>query len=83
MVFSRQRRHRPAIGVRVLLIATLGCALTEAPAHAYTDPGSGSLILQMVAATGVSALFFARRLFAALTARFKQRRGAAPRPPQE
>jgi len=32
------------------------------PAHAYTDPGTGALIWQMLLATSVGAMFYARRI---------------------
>ena len=35
--------------------------LLSTPAHAYVDPGSGTLILQILAAAGVGALFYFRQ----------------------
>ena len=32
------------------------------PAHAYVDPGSGSLLLQALAAVGVGLLFYISRI---------------------
>jgi len=43
------------IWVLIFLVATQGRA------HAYTDPGSGSLILQMLLAASFGLLFYARR----------------------
>jgi hypothetical protein len=43
----------------VLLIAlALAC---EKPAAAYTDPGSGTLALQLLASVFIGALFYIRR----------------------
>jgi hypothetical protein len=44
------------IWILVFLIAT------QARVHAYTDPGSGSLILQMLLAASFGALFYLRRV---------------------
>ena len=42
----------------ILLILLAG---SEREASAYTDPGSGALILQMLAAGFVSAIFYVRK----------------------
>ncbi len=44
----------------LLLVIALGIAV-EQPAAAYTDPGSGALILQMVGAALVGGLFYFRK----------------------
>jgi hypothetical protein len=46
------------IALPVLLILLAG---SEREARAYTDPGSGALILQMLAAGFVSAIFYVRK----------------------
>ena len=37
-------------------------ALWAFPAHAFVDPGTGSLMLQALLAVGVGALFYVRRV---------------------
>lgn len=45
----------------VLTLVLIGVAV-EQPAAAYTDPGSGALILQMIAAAAVGVLFYFRKV---------------------
>ena len=45
-------------GLPLLLILLAG---SEREASAYTDPGTGALILQMLAAGFVSAIFYVRK----------------------
>ncbi len=47
--------------IRVLLLAGLLSFGTEREAHAYTDPGSGAMIWQMLAAGFVGVMFYFRR----------------------
>ena len=50
-------RYRNIIGlVLVLLIAA------QARVYAYTDPGSGTLIWQMIVASSLGLLFYVRRI---------------------
>ena len=51
--------HAAVSGV-LLALATTG------PAHAYLDPGTGTFILQILAAGAVGALFYVRRIGAAI-----------------
>jgi hypothetical protein len=44
--------------MRVLFLAVGMCFMFVAPAHAYIDPGTGSMILQIVLAAAVGVLFF-------------------------
>lgn len=53
--------HRLAL--RLLLFTFLQCLLLARPAQAYVDPGSGSFILQLLAAGLFSALFSAKLFF--------------------
>lgn len=53
-----------------LLLALLSFG-TEREAHAYTDPGSGMLIWQMLLAAFAGAMFYFRRF----TTWFKNRKG--------
>ncbi|MDR5696556.1 MAG: hypothetical protein QN135_02425 [Armatimonadota bacterium] len=40
--------------------------LAAAPAHAYVDPGSGTMLWQLILATGAGALLAGRRALARL-----------------
>ena len=46
--------------VLATLVAILVVGVT--PAHAYTDPGTGALIWQMLIAASVGVMFYARRI---------------------
>lgn len=46
----------------LLLVVAFMLVLSERPAHAYIDPGSGSLLLQLILG-GVAALWVAVRLY--------------------
>lgn len=62
-----KRRTESSIGVAVLFaILIVG---TERPARAYTDPGSGALILQTLGAAFVGFLFYLRRITSWLKAK--------------
>jgi len=53
------RKAREASVLALILSLTFA-----ARAHAYTDPGTGTLIWQMLLAASFSFMFYARRLFA-------------------
>jgi hypothetical protein len=44
------------------LACMLFLLLVPFPAHAYVDPGSGTLLLQLIAAAGVGAMFYFRQV---------------------
>ena len=48
--------------VKLLLLACYGLVLTESPLQAYLDPGSGSMMLQLLLG-GVAALGVIGRLY--------------------
>jgi len=48
--------------VRVLLICVGVLIVAQAPVYAYTDPGSGTLILQMLLAASFGVMFYLRRI---------------------
>jgi hypothetical protein len=48
----------------VLVVLGLFILATERPAQAYTDPGSGALIWQMLVAGFVGLMFYGRRFLA-------------------
>jgi hypothetical protein len=48
------------LSIEIKVLAAL--VLSTMPAYSYADPGSGILIYQMIAAAGVGALFYARKL---------------------
>jgi len=49
-------------GVKLAILLFLLSFATEAPAHAYTDPGSGALIWQMIAASLLAVPFYFRKV---------------------
>jgi len=57
--------------LRALLLVALAMFATERQAHAYTDPGTGALIWQMLLAGLVGVGFYFRRI----TSWFKNRKG--------
>ena len=63
----------PKPGRSVLLAAVLLLA-TAQEILAYTDPGSGILLLQILGATAVGCLFYVRRIFDWLGGRRKAKR---------
>jgi hypothetical protein len=52
-------KAREACALAVILLMTFATT-----AHAYTDPGTGTLIWQMLLAASFSFMFYARRLLA-------------------
>jgi hypothetical protein len=47
---------------KIILAAALVLVVAEVDAHAYTDPGTGTLILQVLMAAVFGAMFYLRRL---------------------
>ena len=47
--------------VSILLLLLLVSFATEQEARAYTDPGTGAMIWQMMAAAAVGVIFYFRR----------------------
>lgn len=58
------------------LAALLTVVLVPAPAHAYIDPASGSLVLQVVAAGVLAALLTMKRIWRKLAGLLPGRRGS-------
>jgi hypothetical protein len=78
---GRARREAwPTRVTTVLLVALLSLTLAR-PAHAYVDPGSGALLLQILAAGVVGGLLTARRAIARAAQWALGKTGAA-KPPQ-
>lgn len=46
-----------------LILAAALVLATANEASAYTDPGSGALLLQIIAGAAVGCLFYVRRIF--------------------
>jgi hypothetical protein len=61
----------PNLPVRAVFLLALAMFATQREARAYTDPGSGALIWQMLVAGLVGVTFYFRRI----TAWFKNRKG--------
>ncbi len=57
---------------RLLFLLLLVSFATEREARAYTDPGSGALIWQMLVASFVGVMFYFRRLTSWLKKRVKR-----------
>jgi len=47
---------------RLLLICVGVLLVAQVPVHAYADPGSGSLILQMLLAASFGVMFYLRKI---------------------
>lgn len=66
----------------ILGVATAVLVISAAPAQAYIDPGTGSYILQVVAATVLAALFVVKTTWRQFRARiagiFTRRTGTGP-----
>jgi len=70
------RTRLPAIVTLALLLA----ALAPGTAHAYLDPGTGSLVLQVLVAGLLGAVMAIRIYFQRLKSFFKRIFGREPRP---
>jgi hypothetical protein len=57
--------------LRAMLLVALAMFATEREAHAYTDPGTGALLWQMMVAGLVGVGFYFRRI----TAWWKKKKG--------
>jgi len=53
--------------------ATLVTLFFTTPAHAYIDPGAGSMVLQMLAALGVGLIFYVGKIREMITGLFTRR----------
>ncbi|MGE5506100.1 MAG: hypothetical protein ACM31L_16890 [Actinomycetota bacterium] len=66
-----------------LFCAVLAAAVLLAPsAHAYVDPGSGTLLLQILGAAAVGGLFYLRTAWAKLRGLFSRSAGKSPQDDQ-
>jgi hypothetical protein len=70
-MFKPLSKRISLIPLRIALLLALAMFATEKQAHAYTDPGTGALIWQMLVAGLVGVGFYFRRI----TAWFKNRKG--------
>ncbi|MCO4746826.1 MAG: hypothetical protein KC912_18665 [Proteobacteria bacterium] len=62
---------------RTLLLGLASLVVLTQDAHAYLDPGTGSLILQGALAAIFGSMFFLRQTWATIVAKFK---GEKPKP---
>jgi hypothetical protein len=60
--------------LKVIAVGLLMLVAIPSTAYAYTDPGTGQLVLQMALATAVAALFYVRKFLRSLAARWKARK---------
>jgi hypothetical protein len=63
-----------------IITAFLMLLMFTGPAHAYVDPGSGIFLLQILAAAGVGALFYLRRVREYIKHLFRAKRDPDPPP---
>lgn len=61
---------------RILTAAIVLVTLTPVQAHAYIDPGAGSVLFQIALAAFVGGLFFVKSFFRKMAAFFKKRGGS-------
>lgn len=52
--------------MRKLIYALLFVVVLESPAHAYLDPGTGSMVLQALAGGVIAVALFWRRILSAV-----------------
>jgi len=64
-----------AFSGRVFVFLLMILMLTEGRAHAYIDPGTGSMLWQLLFAAGVGTLFYVRKAIA-WVGRLRERRKA-------
>ncbi len=77
---DRLERHKAGHRASLLGIIVLA-ALAPADAFAYIDPGSGSLLLQIVMSAFFGALFLARKSIARVAATTRRLFGNKPETP--
>lgn len=73
MTHSVETRHAFRTAAALAAAIVLVELLVPAPAHAYLDPGSGSLIFQWLIAGLVGGAFIVKSLARRLAHRFKRR----------
>jgi hypothetical protein len=67
---------------RFLFMFLMVLIVTERTAHAYVDPGTGSMLWQVLFAAGVGSLFYVRKVFAWVGSLRKRKKSVvAPTPP--
>lgn len=71
---NRMKRHTRNIGMDRLVLALILLLISSVrQAHAYIDPGSGSLIVQMIVAGVVGALFYFRKALNSFFSLFRRK----------
>ena len=67
---------------RFLLMFLMVLIVTEGTAHAYVDPGTGSMLWQVLFAAGVGTLFYVRKVFVWVgSLRKRKKSDVVPTPP--
>lgn len=75
---KRMARSSFASGLGFVYVFALLILISEQPAHAYIDPGSGSLIYQTALTVLLGAGFFFRRTLASIGRLFRGRSSDIP-----
>jgi hypothetical protein len=67
---------------RFLVVLLLILILSEGRVHAYIDPGTGSMLWQVLFAAGVGTLFYVRKVFVWVGSfRKRKKSDVVPTPP--
>jgi hypothetical protein len=69
-----------ALSVRFFVFLLMILILNEGKAHAYIDPGTGSLLWQLLFAAGVGSLFYVRKAIAWMGKLRERRKSDGPHP---
>ena len=64
--------------LKLLFVAEIITLILSKPAHAYIDPGTGALILQIIAGIGVGIMFYFRKIVHVFRRIFKRSNRARP-----
>jgi hypothetical protein len=70
------------LSARFLVVLLLILILSEGRVHAYIDPGTGSMLWQVLFAAGVGTLFYVRKVFVWVGSfRKRKKSDVVPTPP--
>jgi hypothetical protein len=69
--------------LKVIVVCVALLIAVEGRAYAYTDPGSGTMLLQMLAAIIVGLLFYIRRIKLWVSSLFNKQKNRSQSEPQK